>query len=146
VTGIVILNYNNVEDTISCINSIRKYTSQNLYKLIIVDNASNEDVYNNVGLFLKEIYRDNLKTYGENDAISETLSEVSYIRLNNNKGYARGNNYGLNLLYNDKSINYIMILNNDVLFVMDILPKLTNFLEKNKDAGIVSPILYKKIL
>lgn len=37
--GIVILNYNNYNDTINCINSIEKYNTASI-KYIIVDNGS----------------------------------------------------------------------------------------------------------
>lgn len=60
-----------------------------------------------------------------------------------NSGYARGNNLGLKLAYSDSDTEYVMILNNDILFVADIIPALIARLNKIKDCAIISPLLYK---
>lgn len=70
---------------------------------------------------------------------------VTYIESSTNDGYASGNNKGLNLTKCDDEIEYVMILNNDVLFIQDIIPQLENKYNQLKDAAILSPILYKKI-
>lgn len=41
-TAIIILNYNNYEDTINCIESIEKYNTADI-KYVIVDNNSNRE-------------------------------------------------------------------------------------------------------
>lgn len=41
-TGVIILNYNNYEDTINCIESVDIYNTSKI-KLIIVDNGSNRE-------------------------------------------------------------------------------------------------------
>ena len=71
---------------------------------------------------------------------------MSFVVSDKNDGYACGNNIGLQFAYNDKEIDKILILNNDVLFVEDIIPGLIDDLNSIKDCGIISPILYKKNL
>ena len=38
--AVVILNYNTFEDTVVCVDSIKKYTTCSSYKIFVVDNAS----------------------------------------------------------------------------------------------------------
>ena len=42
-TSIIILSYNTQEYTRLCIESIKAYTPKNIYKIIVVDNASEDD-------------------------------------------------------------------------------------------------------
>lgn len=73
------------------------------------------------------------------------LTYVTFLISKTNDGYAKGNNKGLKLADLDDDIENILILNNDVLFVQDIIPELINGLKNLNKAGIVSPVLYKKI-
>ena len=88
--AIIIVNYNNYEDTIKCVNSIRENEKKIKYEIILVDNAST------------------------NNSIEE-LSKIEGIVLINNKrngGFAFGNNIGIKYAI-DKNFEYIMLLNND---------------------------------
>ena len=42
-TSIIILTYNHLDLTKDCIESIRKYTEQDTYEIIIVDNHSQDE-------------------------------------------------------------------------------------------------------
>lgn len=64
--------------------------------------------------------------------------------LDDNRGYARGNNAGINLCYSDDDISHIMVLNNDILFVEDIIPTLLSKAASISDCGLISPLLYKR--
>ena len=63
-----------------------------------------------------------------------------------NDGYAKGNNKGLELVERDPEVTNVLILNNDILFVQDIIPSLLDYYYKLPDAGIISSLLYKKDL
>lgn len=140
----VILNYNNVVDTIKCIESIEQYNSYPV-KYIVVDNGSSVDgIIDKLDEFLRIKMGGNYGKYIEGEVIPEDLPKASLLICNDNEGYARGNNKGLQLLYADSTINYVMVLNNDILFIEDIIPKLIFSLETLSDAAIVSPVLYKK--
>ena len=109
-TGIVILNYNNASDTIGCIDSVTGYSDLNNIKLIVVDNGSRVEIAEKVGTYLKHKFS-SYTEYNEmpNGNTAIELTTVSYLRLHNNIGYAKGNNAGAYLLFKDKSIEYIMI-------------------------------------
>lgn len=146
-TAVIILNYNNFEDTINCIESVEKYNTGRI-KLIIVDNASKrKGAVESLEHYLTDRYDNRLSIYTEpmTDFSQESsLTYCSYIKSKNNDGYACGNNKALKLAEQDSEIKYIIIVNNDVLFVENIIPKLQKEYEANDKTGILSPLLYKK--
>lgn len=146
VTGIVILNYNNVSDTINCINSVETFNTSAI-KYIIVDNGSKTECVEDLLSFFQDRFYSRFKVFSENDSIGDsTLPYLSFVCSKTNDGYAKGNNKGLFLANQDDDIDNIMILNNDILFVADIIPGLIEKLDTLKDAAIISPVLYKKDL
>lgn len=97
-----------------------------------------------VGRYQKDLLvvdDDALARIGERKA---SLPYVTYVRSNHNDGYACGNNKGLKVVDGDEEIDTVLILNNDVLFVEDIIPGLREALYSKADAAIISPILYKR--
>lgn len=147
-TALIILNFNNYIDTINCIESVEKYNSAPI-KIIVVDNASSAPGASEaLRDYLIGRYKDQLGVY-YNDTVKDVksdcnLSYCSLILSKINDGYARGNNKGLLLAEKDSSIEYIMILNNDVLFVQDIIPSLVERSEAIPDSALLSPLLYKR--
>lgn len=143
--GIIILNYNNYNDTINCINSIEKFNTAPI-KYIIVDNGStNTESVCRLDTFLRKTFKDKYYKYKENQ-LTDILPYASLLVSNTNDGYARGNNKGLELASRDEEIKEILILNNDVLFVEDTIPTLLEEKSKLKDCAIISPALYTKDL
>lgn len=141
--GIIILNYNNYSDTINCIESIEKFNTANI-KYIIVDNGSSNPLsVKSLDRFLCDKFKNNYKKLGRQQETSE-LPRATLLANERNEGYARGNNLGLMLADKDNEIDYIMILNNDILFTEDIIPKLLSEKARLKDCAIISPALYKK--
>ena len=144
-TALIILNYNNYEDTINCIESVERYNTSPI-KYIIVDNGSTRK---NTIFYLNSYF---IKRFGKNYAqyhekeinATQSLPYLSLLSSPTNDGYAQGNNKGLKLAYTDNEIDKVMILNNDVLFTEDIIEKLIFQLNNLPKCAIVSPILYKK--
>ena len=145
-TALIILNYNNYEDTLNCLDSIDKYNTAPV-KYIIVDNGSSRpNTVEALNVGLRNRYGDDYQLLKACDAQPGNLSRVTLLDSGSNDGYACGNNKGLTLAYQDDSIGYVMILNNDVLFVEDIIPPLIDKMNELKDCAIISPVLYKKDL
>lgn len=96
----VILNYNVVTETINCVQSIKDKIDADNYKIVIVDNNSKGSVYDK----LQKVY------YADD--------RVDLIRTDENIGFARGNNYGIDYArkFNPK---YICCINNDTLLVSE---------------------------
>lgn len=144
-TALIILNYNNFEDTINCIESVEKYNSSPV-KIIVVDNGSyREKCVTSLDSYFMGKYKDDYRAFDyENDSPLSCLPYVSFVISKTNDGYARGNNKGLEYAYADSECEQVMILNNDILFIEDIIPGLTKRLEQQKDGAIISPLLLKK--
>lgn len=120
--GIVMLNYNGWQLSVDCIESIEN-TTKIEHRIYLVDNAStvipSEEIEQRINNF----------------------QNVIFIRNNNNRGYAAGNNIGILKAMKD-GCNEILITNNDVVFSKDCIDGLQDFLIKNSDVGIVGPKVY----
>lgn len=142
-TAIIILEYNNFEDTINCIDSVEKYNTADV-KYIIVDNCSTKQgVVSELNQYLISKFGQDYTRVNNGDDIQVPLPYVTLICNDVNSGYAAGNNVGIEYANRDDDISHILILNNDILFIEDIIPKLLNDLAANQKAAIVSPILLK---
>ena len=142
-TVLIILNYNNYEDTINCVESVLQYNTAPV-KIIVVDNGSRrEGTVNALDEYLAKTFLDEYKKVNEGEK-TNTLPYVTFLVSKTNDGYACGNNKGLKLAYADEEIDKVMILNNDVLFVEDIVPQLVREYDSIENVGIISPLLYKK--
>lgn len=117
----IILHYNVVNETINCINSIQKNIDTTNYHIIVVDNKSP----NNSG-------KDLLNKYISCKYVTVILSQE-------NIGFARGNNLGINYVYQNYSTKYLCCLNNDTLLLeKNLLTKLENEYHSS-DAFVIGP-------
>lgn len=149
-TALIILNYNNYEDTFNCIESVEHYNTAAI-KLIIVDNGSTRrGAVESLKRYMEERYAGRYVHLDDDELFMKVSSSLvilpyaTFIESSSNDGYARGNNKALRLIEKDVEVKYVMILNNDVLFVQDIIPALAAFVETHESAALVSPLLYKK--
>ncbi len=118
--GIVILNYNDYEETINYVEKIKGFKSLN--EIVIVDNNSTDTSYNK----LKKIEKGN----------------VRLLKSNVNKGYAAGNNIGIKYL-KDK-VDYIIISNPDIIIEENVIKKLRADMDENPEIAIVSPVIKQR--
>ncbi|MBN2457219.1 MAG: glycosyltransferase family 2 protein [Sedimentisphaerales bacterium] len=115
----VIVNWNSVDTTVDCLNSLKEIDYPNC-EVIVVDNASPDD---------------------SADVIEKSFPEVTVLRSQKNLGWGGGTNLGLkHALANETK--YIWLLNNDLVVEPDTLSKLVRVAEKGPDAALVSPVLY----
>ena len=101
--ALIILNWNKSDLTISFVNNIKRVEEQDLnLRMIVIDNKSNEKEREKLfnlthcsptWLILTENDLDNKKVLNNKDSNILLL-------LNENYGYAKGNNYGLKLAHN----------------------------------------------
>ncbi|MGL5084501.1 MAG: glycosyltransferase family 2 protein [Clostridium sp.] len=110
---IILVNYNGAEDTIECIRSLDKIKYEN-YKIVVVDNNSSNNDYE---LLSKE-------------------SGFKLFKLEENIGFAGGNNVGIKYAMDDKC-DYVLLLNNDTVVEENFLCKLVETAEMDKTVGVV---------
>lgn len=144
--AIIILQYGNHRATIDCIESVEKFNSCPV-KYIVVDNGSPSPEHPDaVASYLQNKFPGQAIQLSDNPTPPPSLPTATLIRSNSNDGYARGNNKGLQIAYADPQIDKILILNNDIIFVDDIIPSLVNDVLSLPRCALVSPLLYKKNL
>jgi GT2 family glycosyltransferase len=118
--SIIILNWNGLEDTIECLESLKKITYPN-YEVIVVDNASSgNDV---------EVLRGRYQDY------------IRIIQNEKNYGFAKGNNIGIRYAL-DEGADYVLVLNNDTVVAPTFLDELVSCCRKEQKIGAVGPKLY----
>ncbi len=121
--ALLILNYNSYQLTIDLVDDLLTQVTDLRILYLIVDNNSQNQSY------------DELSNRFKNN------SNVIVVQSGNNGGYAKGNNYGLRLL-EKYIIEYVVIINNDVKFNINILKKCINVDKSVPDAGMISPVQY----
>ena len=99
---IIVLNWNGFSDTVECLESLRRLNYGN-YKTVLVDNDSAND---------------------ESRRLAGRFPEVHLIANSQNRGFAGGNNDGIQWAL-QRSCDYIVNLNNDCLVEPDWLTNLT---------------------
>ncbi len=95
--GVVILNYLNYKDTIECIDSLKDEGYQNK-EVIIVDNGSNNESF--------EIIKEHCKG----------LENTYCLKSEENLGFAKGNNIGIEYAVKELQCNFVLVVNNDTIF------------------------------
>lgn len=149
--GIVVLNWNNLVDTIECLQSILALDYKN-YNIYIVDNGSSDNSITGIKKWCDESFSTSHVSYTFIDVDSDSgfipphdPMLCSIIHLNKNLGYAGGNNYGIRFAI-AQGCHYVWILNNDTVVEKSSLSLLVNAATHAKNTGVYGSCLldYKK--
>jgi len=113
---IIIINYNVCNEVDNCLESIYKLLKNIDFEVIVVDNNSpNRDIL----------------------ALESKYPQVNFEFLNENLGFGKANNYGINI----SKGKYILFLNPDTVIVQDFVSPIVDFIKNNKSAGACGPML-----
>jgi GT2 family glycosyltransferase len=127
--GVIILNYNTSEETLSCIDSLSDSVFQG-FRVLVLDNGSVPEDFNN---------------------LSEKIPpDVMLVRSNRNVGFAEGCNLAITKIF-EFNPRYILLLNNDIRVDPFMLGRLLKVMEESPVIGAAGPVVYdywnpKKIL
>lgn len=102
---VVIVNWNGIQDTIACLNSLKKINKAKNMRVVVVDNGSHDDSVS----ILKKKY-----------------PWVVCLNLSTNLGFTGGNNKGIQYALNDGA-DYIWLLNNDTIVDKNALSAISVF-------------------
>lgn len=116
IVSIIIVNYNTVDLTRDCINSIFALTKDIAFEVILVDNSST----------------DGSKEFFQND------SRIKYIYSDENLGFGGGNNLGAQVA----SGKYLLFLNPDTVLLNNAVKMLAKFMDANPNASACGGNLY----
>ena len=122
--AVIVVNYNDVDDTISYVKEITKYSI--IDRIVVVDNQST--------------------TIGALENLRELENEKVIVKeADKNGGYSYGNNFGARYLReNDEEYDYLIFSNPDIEVSEEAIKKCINVLEHNKDVAVVAPRMFNK--
>ena len=138
-TAVIVLNWNKPKMTLECLKSLQ--TMEGEYDIFIVDNGSDEDKKQEL---IKEMKKRQATILTEEELDKFQLDDRSeqlllLILLNENYGYAKGNNYGLRLAYK-LGYKYSLISNNDIKIInRNVLVELIRGIESDKQYAWAGP-------
>lgn len=108
--SIVVVSYNCRNYLIDCLKSLEIITTKYSYEVIVVDNASNDDTY---------------------DEVQPLFPQYTFIHNEKNLGFSNANNQGI-LRANGRNI---LLLNPDTVVLDNAIDMMVEFLDSNPDAG-----------
>lgn len=119
--AVIILNFNNYGETIRCAKNL--ITTNENFHIIVVDNCSTNNSYEELQ---KELSR-------------ETCVDV--VQTKENGGYSYGNNYGIRYAIEKYAVDYICIMNPDVVTNCRVINELCNDLAKSDEYAFSSGLM-----
>ena len=122
-TAIIILNWNNSDDTLPCLDSLLKAKGE--FRVYVVDNGSTDDSIQRIGSWI--------------DAHPEL--SVNLVPLDRNYGFACGNNKGIDVARRDNPDSFLL-LNNDTEVTPDFLVNLQLFSKEHPQYKVLTPLIY----
>lgn len=160
--SIVILNWNSWKNTLECLKYLFRIKYLN-FQIVIVDNASHDNSIHKIRDFIKNIPMDMVE-YHENELrmagiTSERAEKVKcgsnfnsirdanffekiyLIENNENRGFAGGNNIGMDFSIKCLFPDYILLLNNDTKVDEDFLDELLDVAQNNDNLGSIQALL-----
>jgi len=139
---IILLNYSGFEDTITCLQSLRKISYPS-YNIVIVDNDSPDRSMEVIGSYLSFECVDHV-IFNRPDKAMEyagKLPFVTCIQSGRNGGYGHGNNIGIKYALAHNA-DYVLVLNNDTVVDPGFLEPLVAMCEADANIGIASAKIY----
>ena len=119
--SIITLNWNGLEDTIECLESLKKINYTN-YEVIVVDNGSE----GNDAQVLEERFGD----------------YIHLIKNDRNYGPAGGYNIAMRYFLDNSNSDYLVLLDNDTVVDPEFLTEMVKVVEADPAIGIASAMIY----
>lgn len=160
---IIIINYCNHSETIECLESTLK-TNYSNFKIIVVDNnspncsidflctwaESSEESVTAQNQYFDKFIQPNIEkpiqysVWAEDDFLKQNdiQEKVIFVKANENGGFAKGNNIGIQYAMKDSECSYVWLLNNDTVIKPDTLSKLVEYAEQHQVGICGSALLY----
>ena len=109
--SVIIVNYNTVEATTACIESVLRTTDERIFRIIVVDNGSSD---------------------GSADALGAAFPQVRVVEAGSNIGFGRAVNLGVREADGD----YVLLLNPDTIALPVSLNALRQFARVHTKYGV----------
>lgn len=113
--SVIIISYNTKALLLECLRSMKKYTKNVTYEVIIVDNNSSDGSQNI-------------------DKEEKIIKNLKIIKNKENLGFAKANNQAINLCQG----KFVLLLNSDTVFSENTLGKMVEWYGKHPSIGVAS--------
>ncbi|MBY0435774.1 MAG: glycosyltransferase family 2 protein [Cyclobacteriaceae bacterium] len=138
---VILVNYSGHRDTIECLESVLKSTHQN-FQVVVVDNSEGDHSINEIYLWARGGRENSITTNFREHVLPLSTKPIScgllsedelgrsaglidekilLIKSKKNRGFAGGNNIGLDYFLKVPDFNYAWLLNNDTVIKADTL-------------------------
>lgn len=114
---VLVLNYCSLEDTVQCVDTVRRLDYPNV-RLLVIDNASPD---------------------GSGEILRTRFSETEFLQLPTNTGYAGGNNAGMRIAL-EHGADYVFVINPDVRLSERAASRCIELMEGDRSIGALNPI------
>lgn len=121
--GLVVLNYNNTDETLRFLDAVRGMES--IASIQVIDNASTDDSFNRLMEYCT--------VYGQ--------SKIMLCSASHNEGYATGNNLGVRELLQHACCSYVLIANPDTLFSETTVLYMLRYLIDHSEYAAAAPLM-----
>ena len=140
---VIVLNWNNWPDTLTCLKSLRKLASRPS-TIIVCDNGSTDDSQTRILEWAQAHYKqDETLIIASTTPFKESSPKnrshpplFVYLQNDSNRGFSGGNNLGLRWARRQKHYDYFWLLNNDTKVEPDSLSALLECSSQNQTVGI----------
>ena len=122
----VILQYGGIENTKQCIDSIVRKIDINSYAVVVVDNCSPNLSYGQV----KEFF----------EPYSEKIP-LHIIRTEDNLGFAKGNNVGIDFARKELDAKFVAVINNDTELVTENIYEIIQRKYSKEKFAVLGPLI-----
>jgi hypothetical protein len=117
--AIILLNWNGLDDTLECLESLEKLTYSS-YEIILVDNGSTDNSL---------------------EVLKERYPHLTYIENETNLGFAEGNNRGMHKAM-ERGADWVVLLNNDTVVAPNFLEGFNEAASGNTKAGVLGAKIF----
>ena len=117
--AVVVLTWNGADDTLACLDSLRRVQYDNL-SVVVVDNGSTDHTVPRVRV---------------------GFPDVTVLETGANLGFAAGNNVGIQHAL-DRAADYVFLLNNDTEVDPQLVRHLVDAAEADASVGVVGPKVF----
>jgi N-acetylglucosaminyl-diphospho-decaprenol L-rhamnosyltransferase len=128
---VVVVTWNTRELLRECLTAL---TEQSSGRLVYAPAAGEQP-------WMKIVCVDNGSTDGSADMVAAEFPQVRLVRCEENAGFARGANIGINIALEHYAPRFIALVNSDLTVTPEVLAALARHLEAHPEVAVVSPRL-----
>ncbi len=126
--GVVLLNWNNEDDTLVALDSLARACPLPV-SVVVVDSASSDNSL------------ERIRNWRASVAVSADW--MTLIPLDENRGFAGGNNVGMQHLLARPEVTHLLLLNNDAMVERSFFGEMARTLEIEPEAGLLTGTIFE---